>query len=199
MEDFLFQADFLLRLCTVHWVFSLCTRWSHPIPLVLIGSGNKFPFIEVWITIEWKSCSVAKSCTTICDPMDGSTLGFPVFHCLQEFAQTQVCWVGDAIQPPHPLLPPSSALSLFPASRSFSFSRLFASGGHSVGASASASVLPMSIQSWFPLGLTGLISLLSKELSSLLQHHSLIKHQFFGAQPSLRSNSYIHTWLSEKP
>ena len=64
-------------------------------------------------------------------------------------------------------------LQSFPASESFPMSRLFTSGGQSIGASASASVLPMNIQGWFPLGLTGLISLCPRTLKSLLQHHSL--------------------------
>ena len=72
----------------------------------------------------------------------------------------------------------------FPTSGSFQMSQLFASGGQSIGVSASASVLPMNSQDWFPLGLTGWISLQSKGLSSLLQHHSS-KHQFFGTQLSL--------------
>ena len=73
-----------------------------------------------------------------------------------------------------------------------------ASGGQSIGASASASVLPMNIQDWFPLGLTGLISLQSKTLKRLLQH-PVQKHQFFGAQPSLWSSSDMHTQLLGKP
>ena len=68
-----------------------------------------------------------------------------------------------------------------------------------LGVSASASILPMNIQDWFPLGLTGLISLLSKGLSRVCSSNTVQKHQFFGAQPSLRSNSHIHTWLLEKP
>ena len=83
-----------------------------------------------------------------------------------------------------------------PASGSFSLSRLFTSGGQSIGASASASVLPMNIQDWFPLGLTALISLQSKGVFSST---TFWKHQFFGAQPSLWYNSHIHTWLLEKP
>ena len=63
----------------------------------------------------------------------------------------------------------------------------------------SASVLPMKIQSWFSLGLTGLISLLSKGLSRVFSNTTIWKHQFFGAQPSLWSNSHMHTWLLEKP
>ena len=84
----------------------------------------------------------------------------------------------------------------FPTSGSFPLSRLFLSGGQSIGASASASVLPMNIQGWFPSGLTGLISLLSKRLFSST---TIWKYQFFSAQPSLWSNSHIHTWLLEKP
>jgi len=86
----------------------------------------------------------------------------------------------------------------FPASGSFPKSRLFASGGQSIGASSSASILPMNIQGWFPLGLTGLLSLMSKRLSSIFSLALQFKCQFFGTQPSLWSNSHIHTWLLEK-
>ena len=85
--------------------------------------------------------------------------------------QIHVHWVSDAIQPYHPLLSPSPPAS-FPASGSFQMSQFFASGDQSIGVSASASVLPMNIQDWFPLRLTGWISLQSKGLRSLLQHHS---------------------------
>jgi len=71
-------------------------------------------------------------------------------------------------------------------------SRLFASGGQSIGASALASVRPMNIQGWFPLGLVGLISLLSKGLSRVFSNTAIREHEFFGTQPSLRSNSHIH-------
>ena len=81
----------------------------------------------------------------------------------------------------------------FPAKGSFPVSQLFASGGLSIWAPASASVLPMNIQGWFPLGLTGLISLLSKGLSRIFPSTTIWKHQFFGAQPSLWSNSHLHT------
>ena len=85
----------------------------------------------------------------------------------------------------------------FPASRSFPMSQLFTSGGQSI--EASALVLPMNIQGWFPLGLAGLISLQSKGLSIVFSSTTIWKHQFFSAQPSLWSNSHIHTWLLEKP
>ena len=126
--------------------------------------------------------------------------GFPVIHYLPEFAQTHVHWISDAMQPSHPLLLPSLlALKSFPASGSFPMGQLFASGGESIRASASASVLPMNIQGWSPLGLTGLISMLSKGLSSVFSNTTVQKYLFFGAQPSLWFNSHIHTWLLEKP
>ena len=89
--------------------------------------------------------------------------------------------------------------SVFPSIRIFPVGQLFASGGQSMGASTSASVLPMNIQDWFPLGLTGWISLQSKGLSGVFSNTTVQKHQFFGTQLSLWSNSHIHTWLLEKP
>ena len=97
------------------------------------------------------------------------------------------------------IIPFSSCLQSFPASASFLINLLFASGGQSIGASASASVLPMNIQDWFPLGLTGLISLQSKGLSRVFSNTTVQKNKFFGAQLSLYSNSHIHTWWLEKP
>ena len=93
----------------------------------------------------------------------------------------------------------SSFLQSFPASGSFQRSQLFASGGQSIGASASASVLPMNILDWFPLRWTGWISLQSKGLSRVFSNTTVQKHQFFGTQPSSQSNSHIHTWPQEKP
>ena len=94
---------------------------------------------------------------------------------------------------------PFFCLQSFPASESFPRSRLFELGGQSIGASTSASVLTMTIQGWFPLGLTGLISSPSKGLSRVFSSTAVQKHQFFGAQPSLWSNSHICTWLLERP
>ena len=112
------------------------------------------------------SSSVTRPCPTLCDPRDCSTPGLPVHHQLPEFTQIQVHWVGDAIQPSHPLSSPSPAFNL--SQHQGQMSHFFASGGQSVGVSASASVLPMSIQDWFPLGLTGWISLQFKGLSRVL-------------------------------
>ena len=97
------------------------------------------------------------------------------------------------------VIPFSSCLQSFPASGSFPMSQFFTSGGLSIRVSASASVLPMNIQDWSPLGWTGWISLQSKELSRVFSNTTVQKHQFFSAQPSFWSNSPICTWLLEKP
>ena len=124
--------------------------------------------------------------------------GFHDFHYLQEFVQIHVHWVNDAIQPSHPLLPPSLLPSIFPSIRVFSNESALHIRWPKYWASASASVLPMNIQDLFPLGLTDLISLLSKELSRVFSSTTIWTHQFCGAQPSLWSSSHICTWLLEK-
>ena len=96
------------------------------------------------------------------------------------------------------VVPFSSCLQSFPSSRSFLMGHFFASGGQSMGVSASASALPMNIQDWFPLRRTGWISLQSKGLSRVFSITAIQKHQFFSAQLSLWSSSHIHTWLLEK-
>ena len=106
-------------------------------------------------------CSVAKRCPTLCSLMNCSTPGFPVHH-LSQFVQTDVHWVSDAIQAAHSLSFPSPlSLNLSQHQGLFQWEGFFASCGQGIG--ASASVLPKSIQGWFPLRLTGLISLLSKD------------------------------------
>ena len=116
-------------------------------------------------------CSVTQSCPAFCNLMDCSMPGFPVLHHLLELAWTHVHRVGDAIQHSHPVIPFSSCLQSFPASGAFLMSQLFASGGQSTGASASASVFPM-IQDWFPLDWL-VWSLCSQgTLKSLLKYHS---------------------------
>ena len=96
-------------------------------------------------------------------------------------------------------IPLSSCLQSSPASRSLPMSQLFKSGGQSIGASASASILPMNSQGWFPLGFTSLISLQSKGLSRVFSITTVWRHHFFGTQPFLLSSSHIRTWLLEKP
>ena len=122
--------------------------------------------------------SVAQLCPTLCYPMNCSMPGLPVHHQLPEFTQTCVHGVSDAIQPSHPLSspsPPTFSLS-HPASGSFPMSQFFASGGQSIGASASTSVLPLNIQDWFPLGWTGWISLQSKGPSRVTSNTTVQKH-----------------------
>ena len=100
------------------------------------------------------------------------------------------------------VVPFSSHLQSFPALESFQINQFFTSGGQSIGVSASASVLPMNIQDWFPLGWTGWLFLLSRGLSRVFSNTTVQKHQFFNTQLSIRkdvSNSHIHTWLLEKP
>jgi len=137
--------------------------------------------------------SVTHLCPTLCNSMDWSMPGLPVHHQLLELTQTHVHWVGDAIQPSHPLLSFYSCPQSFPASGSFQMSQLFTSGGQSIGLSASTSVLPMNTQDWFPLGWTGWISLQSKGLSRVFSNTTAQKHQFFCTQLSSESNSHIHT------
>ena len=88
------------------------------------------------------------------------------------------------------VIPFSSCLQSFPASGSFLMNRVFVSGGQSIGVSVSVSVFSMNIQDWFPLGLTGLISLLSKGLSKVFSSITTWKHQFFSAQPSFYTEGH---------
>ena len=96
------------------------------------------------------------------------------------------------------VIPFSYCLQYFPASGPFLKRQFFASGGQSTGASVSATVIPMNIQEWFCLGLTGWISLQSKGLSRVFSNTTVQKHHFFGTPLSLWSNSHFHTWLPEK-
>ena len=159
----------------------------------------------MWITrlytwnLQCMSTVVVQSLShlTLCDPMDCSTPDIPVLHYLPEFAQTHVHWVDDAIQPSRSL-PPTSLLALNLSQHQGLFQWVFfASDGQNIGASASTSVLAMTIQGSLPLGLTGLISLLSKGLSRVFSNTTIQKHQFFSAQCSLWSSSHICTWLLE--
>ena len=152
-----------------------------------------------WNKLNSSVSSVAQSCLTLCDPMDCSTLGLPVRHQLLELAQTHVHPVGDASQPSHPLSSPSPPAFNLAQHQSLQMSQFFTSGGQSIAVAATASVLPMNIRDWFPLGWTGWISLQSKGLSRVFPNTTVQKHQFFGAQLSSQSNSHIHTWPLEKP
>ena len=161
-----------------------------------LGCGCGTPY---WRRGEWITVLVvvvqSLSHVRLCSPMNCSTSGLHVPHYLLEFAQIHLDWVGDAIFCRHFFLLPS----IFPSIRIFSNVLALLSGCKSIGASASASVLPMTIQDWFLLRLIGLISLLSKELSRVFSSTVVRKHQFFGALPSLWSYSHIPKWLLERP
>ena len=129
---------------------------------------NRLDFIFLEARSPPHLLSITQSCLTLCDCI--ITPGFPVLHHLLELAQTHVYWVGNAIQPPYPLLSPS------PPAFNLSQHQLFASGGQSIGASASASIPPMNIQDWFPLGLIDLLSV--QGTSRVFSNTTVQKHQF---------------------
>ena len=144
-------------------------------------------------------CSVAKSCPTLATTWTEArqaSLSFTISYSLGKLMSIELMMPSN-----HLILccaPSSQPCSQsFPASGSFPMSHLFTSGGQSIG--ASASLLPMSIQGWFPLGLTGSISLLSKGLSRVFSSTTVWRHQFFSTQRFLLSNSHIWTWLLKKP
>ena len=169
-------------------LFTITKTWKQPEIHLLTDEWIKKVWNVYVCVYIYIICSVTK-CSTLCDPTDYSTPGFPVLHYLQEFAQTHVHWVSDAIHSSCLLLPPfSSCPQSFTVSGSFTMSWLLASGGQSIVASASASGLPMNIQGWFPFWLTSLI-LLSMGLSRVLSRTTIWKQQFFSAQHSLWSNS----------
>ena len=130
--------------------------------------------------------SVTQSCPTLWDPMNHSTPGLPVHHHLPEFTQIHVHRVGDAIQPSYPLSSPSPpAFNLSQHQGLLQWVSSLHQVAKVLGVSASASVPPMNIQDWFPLGLTAWLSLQSKGLSRVFSNTTVQKHQFFGAQLSL--------------
>ena len=176
----------------VHYV--LCEHFN----LNIYFLENSVTCKQSHFLVKWIS-SVAQSCPTLCDPMNHSTLGLPLHHQLPESTQTHVHWIHDAIQPSHPLSSPSLPPLNLSQHQGLPMSQLFASGGQSIGVSASISILPVNIQDWLHLGWTGWISLQSKGLSRVFSNTTIQKHQFFSAQLSPQSNSYIHIWPLEKP
>ena len=169
-----------------HGVYSL---WDHK------ESGVAFISQSCIYTLSQSVSSVAQSFPTLCDPMNRSTLGLLVHHQLPEFIQIHAHWVGDAIQPSHPLSSPSPTAPN-PSQHQGLFQ--WVSSSHEV-----AKVLEFQLQhqsfQWTPRidllqGWTGWISLPSKGLSKVFSNTTVQKYQFFGAQLSSQSNSHIHTW-----
>ena len=129
--------------------------------------------------------SVAQSCLTLCHPMDCRMPGLPVLHYLLEFVQTHVHWVGDAIQPFHPLLYPSPPAVDFSQHQGlFKWVDSFHQAAKVLAFYLQHHSFPINIQGWFPLGLTGWVSLQSKGLSRVFSSTLIQKHQFLGPQPS---------------
>ena len=149
---------------------------------------------RIWVLLWWSGLcsiqfsSVTQSCPTLCNPMDCRMPGLPDHH-QAPGVYSDSCPLSQWCHPTisYSVIPFSSRLQSFPASGSFQMSWLFPSGGQRIGvsASASASVLQMNIEGWFPLGWTGWISLLSKGLSRVFSTTTVQKHQFFGSQLSL--------------
>ena len=158
------------------------------VSLPFFSSGNMFVVVQltsyVWLfATPWTATYQA-------------TLSLTISQSLPKFISTESVMLFNHFILCCPLL----LSSIFPRIRVFfPMSQVLVSGGQKTGASASPSVLPMSIQGWFLSDLTGLISLLSKGLSRVSSSSTVWKHQFFGALPSLWSNSHIHTWLLERP
>ena len=119
-----------------------------------------------------------------------ASLSITSFWSLLKFMSIESVMPSNHLVLCRPLFP---HVQFFAASRSLPVSQFFASGGQTIGVSASASVLPMNTQDWFPLGWTGWISLQSKGLSRVFFNTTVQKNEFFGTQPSLWSNSHIHT------
>ena len=167
------------------------------LPDFLIRSVKVFTSILVF-PCSWRLSFSHSVLSSSLQPMDCSTPGIPVLYHLLELAQTHVHWVSDAIQASvlcHPLL---LLPSIFPSIMVFSNELALHIRCQSIAALASASVLPMNIQDWSHLGLTGLIFLQSKGLSRVFSNTIVQKHLFLGIQPFLWSNSDLHTWLLEK-
>ena len=144
--------------------------------------------------------SITKSCLTLCDLMHLQKTRLPCPSlsprvCSNSCPSSQ--WCHSTITAS--VLPLSPCLQSFPASESFPMSQFFTSGDQSTGVSTLASVLPMNIQDWFPFGLSGLICLHFRGLTRVFFNATVKNHQLFSAQLYLWSNSYIHTWLLEKP
>ena len=169
-----------------HLILTQISMWMYPFASILrqhVKQIHALLMITLPCTLVSQFTSVTLSCPTFCDPMDCNTLGFPVLinsWSLLNLMSIQLVMPSNHLILCRPLLLLSS---IFHSIRSFPMNQFFTSGGPSIGVSASASVLPRNIQDWFPSGLTGLISLLSKGLSRVFSNTPVQKHQFFSTQP----------------
>ena len=197
----------------VHWVYD-AIQPSHPL---LPTSSPALNLSQHQSLCQWvgsvHAAAAAKSlqsCPTLCDPIYRSPPGSPVPGILLARILKWVAisfsnawkWKVKSLSHVRLLVTPWTVAYQAPLSMGFSrqeyWSVALCIGGQNFGALVLASVLPLNIQGWFPLGSTGLVCLPSKELSKVVSSTTVQKHQFFGAQPSLCSNFHIHTWLLEK-
>ena len=179
----------------------LCQNYFLSFSLNWAGK-NWVLFLPIWSSMVLDICcfSVTQSCLTLCDPMNCSMPGLSVPDDHPQFAQVHDHCISDAIQ----AISSSDILfsfcpQSFPASRIFPVNQLFPSDDQNTGASTSASVFPTSIQDWFPLSLTSLISLLSRGLSGVFSSTTVQRHQLFGILSTLWSSSHKHTWALGTP
>ena len=190
-------------------IYRMCRGWGSILNPTISAISSLIPLSRMWwfsLPRLWKwSYQLINSVQSL------SQVRFFVTHGLQHARPPCPSWIPWAYsnscplsQWCHPTISSSvisfySHLQSFRASGFFPKNQFFTSDGQSIGVSALASVFPMNIQDWFPLGFTGWISLLSKGLSRVFSNTTVQKHQFFDAQPSSQSNSHIHTWPQEKP
>ena len=167
------------------WIYLIVSSWLNSVTNFYTST---IAIICVLLTALYQEAynvhfnSVTQSCLTLCNPMDCSTPRLPIHPWLPELAQTHVHWVGDAIQPSHPLSSPSPVFSLSQHQCLLQWVSSSHQVAKSIGVSASASVLLMNTQDWSPLGWTGFVSLQSKGLSRVFSNITVQKHQFFDAQ-----------------
>ena len=162
--------------------------WAPSMPAFKMLTGDYD--IQLYLISNYGHSSVqfslaTQSCSTLCNPMNHSTAGLCPSPALGVYPNS--CPLSRWCHPTlsFSFVPFSHCPQSFPTSGSFQISQLFTSGGQSIGVSASASVLPMNTQDWFPLGWTGWISLQSKGLSRVFSNTTVQKHQFFCTQLSL--------------
>ena len=168
-----------------HVYFVLRLPHMHLKSLSIVSEGTQTILLWFYFFNVFQFSSTAQSCPTLCDPMDCITPGLSVHHQLPEFTQTHVHWVGDAIQPSHPLLSPSLAFNLSQHHGLFKWVSSLHQVAKVLEFQLLTSVLPMNTRDWSPSGWNGWISLQSKGLSRVFSNIIVQKHQFFGAQLSL--------------
>ena len=184
------------QLLELSFVFPFSSLPISLVFLMFITEALNICYISLVKLILFQFSSVAQLCLTLCDPW---TAARQASLSITNSRPLRKPMSIESVTPSNPsVVPLSSCIQSFPATGSFLMSQFFASGGQNIGASASASVLSMNIQDWFPLGLIGLISLQSRTLSRVFPNTTVQNHQFFGAQLSLLSNSHNHIGLLEK-